>query len=73
MAKVTREKLEKVFEENKIDAVINFAGFKAVGESVQKPIEYYTNNISGALVLLDTMRKYVCKKFIFSSSSTVYG
>lgn len=68
-----KEKLEKVFEENKIEAVINFAGFKAVGESVQKPIEYYTNNISGALVLLDTMRKYGCKKFIFSSSATVYG
>ncbi len=68
-----REKLEKVFEENEIEAVINFAGFKAVGESVQKPIEYYTNNISGALVLLDTMRKYGCKKFIFSSSATVYG
>ena len=68
-----REKLEKVFKENKIDAVINFAGFKAVGESVQKPIEYYTNNISGALVLLDTMRKNGCKKFIFSSSATVYG
>lgn len=68
-----REKLEKVFEENEIEAVINFAGFKAVGESVQKPIEYYTNNISGALVLLDTMRKYRCKKFIFSSSATVYG
>ena len=68
-----REKLEKVFEENKIDAVLNFAGYKAVGESVQKPIEYYTNNISGALVLLDTMRKYGCKKFIFSSSATVYG
>lgn len=68
-----REKLEKVFEENKIEAVINFAGFKAVGESVEKPIEYYTNNISGALVLLDTMRKYGCKKFIFSSSATVYG
>ena len=68
-----REKLEKVFEENKIDAVINFAGYKAVGESVQKPIEYYTNNISGALVVLDTMRKYGCKKFIFSSSATVYG
>ncbi len=68
-----KAKLEKVFEENKIDAVINFAGFKAVGESVQKPIEYYTNNISGALVLLDTMRKYNCKKFIFSSSATVYG
>ncbi len=68
-----REKLEKVFQENEIEAVINFAGFKAVGESVEKPIEYYTNNISGALVLLDTMRKYECKKFIFSSSATVYG
>ena len=68
-----REKLEKVFEENEIEAVINLAGFKAVGESVQKPIEYYTNNISGALVVLDTMRKYNCKKFIFSSSATVYG
>ena len=68
-----KEKLEKVFEENEIDSVINFAGFKAVGESVQKPIEYYTNNISGALVLLDTMKKYGVKKFIFSSSATVYG
>ncbi|MBO6243258.1 MAG: UDP-glucose 4-epimerase GalE [Clostridia bacterium] len=68
-----REELEKIFEENKIDAVINFAGYKAVGESVQKPREYYMNNISGALVLLDTMRKYGCKKFIFSSSATVYG
>lgn len=68
-----REKLEKVFEENNIEAVLNFAGYKAVGESVKKPIEYYTNNISGALVLLDTMRKYNCKKFIFSSSATVYG
>ena len=70
---MNREKLKKVFEENEIEAVINFAGFKAVGESVQKPIKYYTNNISGALVLLDTMRKYGCKKFIFSSSATVYG
>ena len=52
-----REKLEKVFKENNIEAVLNFAGYKAVGESVQKPIEYYENNISGALVLLDTMRK----------------
>ena len=68
-----REKLEKVFEENRIEAVINFAGFKAVGESVAKPLEYYINNVSGALVLLDTMRKYNCKKFIFSSSATVYG
>lgn len=70
---LNRKELEKVFEENEIDSVINFAGFKAVGESVSKPIEYYTNNISGALVLLDTMRKYGCKKFIFSSSATVYG
>lgn len=68
-----REKLEKVFEENEIEAVLNFAGYKAVGESIEKPIEYYTNNISGALVLLDTMRKYDVKKFIFSSSATVYG
>ena len=65
--------LNKVFEENKIDAVINFAGFKAVGESVQKPIEYYTNNISGALNLLDVMRKHNVEKFVFSSSATVYG
>ncbi len=71
---LNREALEKVFEENpQIDSVLNFAGFKAVGESVKKPIEYYTNNISGALVLLDTMRKYQVKKFVFSSSATVYG
>ena len=69
-----RKALEKVFEENPdIDSVLNFAGYKAVGESVRKPIEYYTNNISGALVLLDTMRKYNVKKFVFSSSATVYG
>ena len=68
-----KEKLEKVFEENKIEAVLNFAGFKAVGESVQKPLEYYHNNISGCLVLLETMKKYGVKKFIFSSSATVYG
>lgn len=68
-----RQALEKVFEENQIEAVINFAGFKAVGESVKKPIEYYTNNITGALTVLDVMRKYNCKKFIFSSSATVYG
>ena len=66
--------LEKVFEENpNIDSVLNFAGYKAVGESVQKPIDYYINNISGALVLLDTMKKYNVKKFVFSSSATVYG
>ena len=70
---LNKEKLEKVFQENKIEAVINFAGFKAVGESVNKPIEYYINNVSGALTLLETMKKYNCKKFIFSSSATVYG
>lgn len=70
---LNKEELEKVFQENKIDAVLNFAGYKAVGESVKKPIEYYTNNISGCLVLLDVMKKYGVKKFIFSSSATVYG
>ncbi len=68
-----REKLEEVFEENDIEAVLNFAGYKAVGESVEKPLEYYHNNISGCLVLLQTMKKYGVKKFIFSSSATVYG
>ena len=68
-----REKLDKVFKENNIEAVMNFAGFKAVGESVQKPIEYYTNNISGALTLLDVMKQNNVKKFVFSSSATVYG
>ena len=67
------ERLEEVFKEKKIEAVLTFAGYKAVGESVQKPIEYYKNNISGALVLLEVMKKYNCKKFIFSSSATVYG
>ena len=56
-----RKKVTRLFETYKIDAVINFAGFKAVGESVQKPIEYYTNNISGALNLLDVMRKHNVK------------
>lgn len=68
-----KEKLEKVFQENKIEAVIHFAALKAVGESVQKPLEYYHNNITGTLVLLQVMRKYGCKKFVFSSSATVYG
>ena len=68
-----KEELEKVFEENKIEAVMNFAGYKAVGESVQKPLEYYQNNISGCLTLLETMKKHGVKKFIFSSSATVYG
>lgn len=65
--------LSEVFRENDIDAVIHFAGLKAVGESVQKPLEYYTNNIYGTLVLLRVMRENNCKKFVFSSSATVYG
>ena len=70
---LNRKELEKVFEENEIEAVMNFAGYKAVGESVKKPLEYYENNISGAVILLETMQKYNVKKFIFSSSATVYG
>ena len=68
-----RGALVKIFTENKIDAVIHFAGLKAVGESVQKPLEYYTNNIVGTLTLLDVMREFGCKQFVFSSSATVYG
>ena len=65
--------LDKVFNENKIDCVINFAGLKAVGESVEKPLEYYDNNIYGAVKLLESMRKHNVFNFIFSSSATVYG
>ncbi len=65
--------LEKVFKENNIDSVINFAGFKAVGESVKEPLKYYHNNVSGAIILLETMKKYNVKKFVFSSSATIYG
>lgn len=68
-----RDALNKVFEAEKIDAVIHFAGLKAVGESVQKPLEYYQNNISGTLVLTDVMRNHGVKNIIFSSSATVYG
>lgn len=68
-----KEKMDKVFAENKIDSVIHFAGYKAVGESVEKPIEYYTNNVSSTLNLLDVMRKHNVKTIIFSSSATVYG
>ena len=68
-----REDLEKIFSQEKIDAVIHFAGLKAVGESVQKPWEYYENNISGTLTLLDEMKKHNVKNIIFSSSATVYG
>ncbi|MBQ4205304.1 MAG: UDP-glucose 4-epimerase GalE, partial [Bacteroidales bacterium] len=65
--------LEKVFAEHKFDACIHFAGLKAVGESVEKPWEYYENNIAGTLTLVDVMRKHGCKNIIFSSSATVYG
>lgn len=65
--------LRKIFSENKIDGVMHFAAFKAVGESVLKPVEYYHNNVGGTLELLKTMKEYDCKKFIFSSSATVYG
>lgn len=65
--------LTKVFDEEKIDAVIHFAGLKAVGESVAKPLEYYHNNITGTLILCDVMRKHGVKNIIFSSSATVYG
>ena len=68
-----REALTKVFSENDIDAVIHFAGLKAVGESVAKPWEYYENNIGGTLTLVDVMRKQGVKNLIFSSSATVYG
>ena len=65
--------LEKVFRENAIDWVIHFAGLKAVGESVEKPLEYYDNNLGSTLVLLETMKKFGVKKIVFSSSATVYG
>lgn len=65
--------LDKIFKEEKIDSVIDFAAFKAVGESVKKPIEYYMNNVSTVLVLLKTMMKHNIKKIVFSSSATVYG
>lgn len=68
-----RAGLEKIFEENKIEAVIHFAGLKAVGESTRLPMLYYENNISGSVVLFEVMEKYDCKKIVFSSSATVYG
>lgn len=67
------EGLNEVFEKENITSVIHFAGLKAVGESVRKPLEYFDNNITGTLVLLDVMRKHNCKKIVFSSSATVYG
>ena len=68
-----RAALEDIFSKEKIDSCIHFAGLKAVGESVQKPLEYYDNNITGTLTLLEVMRTHGCKNIIFSSSATVYG
>ena len=68
-----RDAMTKAFDENDIDVIIHFAGFKAVGESVQKPLEYYWNNIAGTLVLCDVAREHGCKNIVFSSSATVYG
>lgn len=71
---LNRAAIEEIFEKEKeIDTVIHFAGLKAVGESVQKPLEYYHNNITGTLILCEVMRKYGVKNLIFSSSATVYG
>ncbi|WP_346928543.1 UDP-glucose 4-epimerase GalE [Clostridium sp.] len=70
---LNKEDMDKVFSENTIDSVIHFAGFKAVGESVAKPLEYYHNNLTSTFVLLELMRKYGVKNFVFSSSATVYG
>ena len=68
-----KEKLEEIFKKNKIDSVIHFAGYKAVGESVKKPLIYYSNNLISTINLLEVMQKYEIKNIIFSSSATVYG
>lgn len=70
---VEKEKIEEIFEENEIDAVIHFAGYKAVGESVKKPLMYYSNNLESTINLLEVMEKYNVRKLVFSSSATVYG
>ena len=67
------ETMTKIFDENNVDAVVHFAGLKAVGESVRLPLEYYTNNIYGTLILLRVMKEHGCKRIVFSSSATVYG
>lgn len=68
-----RDAMEAIFSEHDVDAIIHFAGFKAVGESVRKPLEYYWNNIAGTLVLCDVARNHGVKNIVFSSSATVYG
>ncbi|NME35684.1 MULTISPECIES: UDP-glucose 4-epimerase GalE [Fusobacterium] len=70
---LNKEEFKKVFMENKIDSIIHFAAFKAVGESVAKPLEYYTNNLVNTLTVLNTMREFNVHNFVFSSSATVYG
>lgn len=70
---LNKRALSRVFSENSIDAVIHFAGFKAVGESVEMPLKYYHNNITGTLVLCEVMQKFGVKRIVFSSSATVYG
>ena len=68
-----KSELTKIFENYKIDGVIHFAGLKAVGKSVENPIQYYDNNVCGTIALIDVMKKFNCKTFVFSSSATVYG
>lgn len=68
-----KEGMKKIFRENKIDSVIHFAGLKAVGESVEKPLEYYKNNVVGTINLLEVMKEFNVNKMVFSSSATVYG
>ena len=68
-----KQELKKVFQEHSVDAVIHFAGFKAVGESVREPLKYYRNNLDSTLTLLEVMEEAGCKKLVFSSSATVYG
>lgn len=68
-----KDAMRKIFKTHKIDAVINFAGYKAVGESVQKPLEYYYNNIGGLIALMEVMQEFNCNSLVFSSSATVYG
>lgn len=65
--------VEQIFTENDIDAVMHFAGYKVVNESIEKPLDYYRNNIDSALTVLEVMQKHNCKKFVFSSSAVVYG
>lgn len=69
----SKEDLNQVFDAHKIDAVIHFAGLKAVGESVEKPLTYYDNNVAGTIVLCEVMKNHGCKSIVFSSSATVYG